>query len=239
MCINVFYFYVLQTVLLSQAVTSLYKICNIPLESDHGLTDLPQVHALHILNSLFSDSILASNLIGHTSHVTVMVIQQFGSPSWGIRNAATRLFSKNKAFYFCIFCSEVLYKLHIHIYNKFLLTAKACYLYLHLYLHHTFQTPHNSNTTQFKHHTIQTPHISNTTQFKHHTIQTPHNSNTTHFKRHTFQTTTHFKHHTFHTPHNSNDHTFQTPHIPSTTHSKHHTFQTPHISNATHFKHLL
>ena len=215
MCINVFYFYVLQTVLLSQAVTSLYKICNIPLESDHGLTDLPQVHALHILNSLFSDSILASNLIGHTSHVTVMVIQQFGSPSWGIRNAATRLFSKNKAFYFCIFCSEVLYKLHIHIYNKFLLTAKACYLYLHLYLHHTFQTPHNSNTTQFKHHTIQTPHISNATPFKR-----PHISNTTHFKRHTIQTTTHFK-----------CHTFQAPHIPNTTHSKHHTFQTPLISN--------
>ena len=215
MCINVFYFYVLQTVLLSQAVTSLYKICNIPLESDHGLTDLPQVHALHILNSLFSDSILASNLIGHTSHVTVMVIQQFGSPSWGIRNAATRLFSKNKAFYFCIFCSEVLYKLHIHIYNKFLLTAKACYLYLHLYLHHTFQTPHNSNTTQFKHHTIQTPHISNATPFKR-----PHISNITHFKSHTIQTTTHFK-----------CHTFQAPHIPNTTHSKHHTFQTPLISN--------
>lgn len=80
--------------MLSEAVAALFEICQLPLEPDKGLTDLPQVHGLNILNSLFSDATLASNLIGHTSHVTIMVIQQFGSPSWAIRNAATRLFSK-------------------------------------------------------------------------------------------------------------------------------------------------
>lgn len=84
----------LQTILLTSAVPALFEICQLPLEADHGLTDLPQVHGLNILNSLFSDASLASNLIGHTSHVTIMVIQQFSSPSWAVRNAATRLFSK-------------------------------------------------------------------------------------------------------------------------------------------------
>ncbi|XP_060555360.1 tRNA (32-2'-O)-methyltransferase regulator THADA-like [Ruditapes philippinarum] len=79
--------------LLCEAVKSLFEICEMPLDKDHGLTDLPQVHGLNILNSLFSDASLTASLIGHTSHAVILVIQQFGSPSWAVRNAATRFFS--------------------------------------------------------------------------------------------------------------------------------------------------
>ncbi|XP_053378455.1 thyroid adenoma-associated protein homolog [Mercenaria mercenaria] len=82
-----------KTCLLSKAVTSLFEICELPLDKDLGVTDLPQVHGLNILNSLFCDASLTASLIGHTSHAVILVIQQFGSPSWAIRNAATRFFS--------------------------------------------------------------------------------------------------------------------------------------------------
>ncbi|KAL4237396.1 hypothetical protein ACF0H5_002114 [Mactra antiquata] len=82
-----------KTVLLNQALTSLFEICELPLDTDQGLTDLPQVHGLNILNALFSDASLTGSLIGHTSRAVVLVIQQFASPSWAIRNAATRYFS--------------------------------------------------------------------------------------------------------------------------------------------------
>lgn len=79
---------------MSQAVSNLFEICELPLDKDLGLTDLPQVHGLNILNSLFSDASLTASLIGHTSHALILVIQQFGSPSWAVRNAATRFFSE-------------------------------------------------------------------------------------------------------------------------------------------------
>ncbi|XP_052768692.1 thyroid adenoma-associated protein homolog isoform X2 [Mya arenaria] len=82
-----------KTALLIEAQQGLSEVCHLPLTSDLGLTDLPQVHGLNILNTLFTDASLSSTLIAHSSHVTILVIQLFGSPSWSIRNAATILFS--------------------------------------------------------------------------------------------------------------------------------------------------
>ena len=83
-----------QTVLLAKAVDELFEISSIPLDTDSGLTDLPQVHGLNILNSLFGDASLTASLMGHISRTVILVIEKFGSPSWAIRNAATRLFSE-------------------------------------------------------------------------------------------------------------------------------------------------
>ena len=85
--------------LLTKVVDELYDISSLPLDEDSGLTDLPQVHGLNILNSLFGDASLTASLIGHISRTVILVIQKFASPSWAIRNAATRLFSEDDSYY--------------------------------------------------------------------------------------------------------------------------------------------
>ena len=96
-----------QTSLLSSALTSLYDICLLPLDTDVGLTDLAQVHGINILQTLFADASLSATLIGHTGQVTIMVVRLFGSPSWAIRNAATRLYSE---YTFSLTKSKCIYK---------------------------------------------------------------------------------------------------------------------------------
>ena len=84
----------MQKVLLTVAVLGLFEVCDLLLDQDPGLMDLPQVHGLNILDSLFGDASLSCSLMGHVSRALVLVIQQFGSPSWAVRNAATRFFSR-------------------------------------------------------------------------------------------------------------------------------------------------
>ncbi|KAH3847912.1 hypothetical protein DPMN_090247 [Dreissena polymorpha] len=82
-----------KNILLCEALLGLFDLCKLPLDIDPGVTDLPQVHGINMLNTLFSEASLSGSLIGHTGHVTIMVVRLFGSPSWAVRNAATRLFS--------------------------------------------------------------------------------------------------------------------------------------------------
>ncbi|KAL3874710.1 hypothetical protein ACJMK2_037685 [Sinanodonta woodiana] len=82
------------SVILEMAVEGLFEIASLPLpERPNKHHDLPQVHGLNMLKSLFCDASLSTAMMVYTSKAVILVIQMFGSPSWAIRNAATRLFS--------------------------------------------------------------------------------------------------------------------------------------------------
>ncbi|XP_021346586.1 uncharacterized protein LOC110445988 isoform X1 [Mizuhopecten yessoensis] len=83
-----------KTKLLQTALDSLFHITSLPLASQlDDKFDLPQVHGLNILNSLYSDSSLTASLTPYIEGAVKLVVDSFGSPAWAIRNAATRLFS--------------------------------------------------------------------------------------------------------------------------------------------------
>lgn len=82
-----------KTTSLTHTIKALFEISEMAIDEDLGITDLPQVHGLNIINSLFSDASLTVNLIGHVGHALILVIQQLGSAYWAVRNAGTRLFS--------------------------------------------------------------------------------------------------------------------------------------------------
>ncbi|KAJ8308353.1 hypothetical protein KUTeg_013227 [Tegillarca granosa] len=80
--------------LLKTTLYKLFHLASLPLtDSVDDQHDLPQVHGLNILKSLFSDSSLTNSLMPYISQAVKLVIDRFGSPAWSIRNAATRLFS--------------------------------------------------------------------------------------------------------------------------------------------------
>lgn len=73
----------------------LFDMAELPLETViDDRHDLPQVHALNILKCLYGDSSLHEALMQFIGKAVILVVEQFGSPAWSIRNAATRLFSK-------------------------------------------------------------------------------------------------------------------------------------------------
>ncbi|XP_033735737.1 thyroid adenoma-associated protein homolog isoform X2 [Pecten maximus] len=83
-----------KTKLLQTALDSLFHITSLPLAAElDDKFDLPQVHGLNILNSLYSDSSLTASLTPYIEGAVKLVVDSFGSPAWAIRNAATRLFS--------------------------------------------------------------------------------------------------------------------------------------------------
>lgn len=83
-----------KTKLLQTALDSLFHITSLPLAAQlDDKFDLPQVHGLNILNSLYSDSSLTASLTPYIEGAVKLVVESFGSPAWAIRNAATRLFS--------------------------------------------------------------------------------------------------------------------------------------------------
>ncbi|XP_060068955.1 thyroid adenoma-associated protein homolog isoform X2 [Ylistrum balloti] len=83
-----------KTKLLQTALDSLFHITSLPLAAQlDDKFDLPQVHGLNILNSLYSDSSLSASLTQYIENTVKLVVDSFGSPAWAIRNAATRLFS--------------------------------------------------------------------------------------------------------------------------------------------------
>lgn len=98
------YFYdvtlLLQSELMRTALEGLFNIAELPLDkSIDDRHDLPQVHALNILKCLYGDSGLHEALMQFIGKAVILVVEQFGSPAWSIRNAATRLFSMSIILY--------------------------------------------------------------------------------------------------------------------------------------------
>uniref|UniRef100_UPI00358E865F tRNA (32-2'-O)-methyltransferase regulator THADA n=1 Tax=Myxine glutinosa TaxID=7769 RepID=UPI00358E865F len=80
--------------LLRHCLDVLLALADAPLPSDHDQTlDLPQVHALNILQTLFRDAVLAAALPRWTGRALVLSVRGMASPSWGVRNASIQLFS--------------------------------------------------------------------------------------------------------------------------------------------------
>nr|XP_022333463.1 thyroid adenoma-associated protein homolog [Crassostrea virginica]XP_022333464.1 thyroid adenoma-associated protein homolog [Crassostrea virginica] len=80
--------------LLRTTLDGLFSMAELPLEKDvDDRHDLPQVHALNILKCLYGDSGLHEALMQFIGKAVILVVEQFGSPAWSVRNAATRLFS--------------------------------------------------------------------------------------------------------------------------------------------------
>ncbi|XP_061173032.1 tRNA (32-2'-O)-methyltransferase regulator THADA-like [Saccostrea echinata] len=76
------------------ALDQLFNMAELPIEGViDDRHDLPQVHALNILKCLYGDSSLHEALMQFIEKAVILVVEQFGSPAWSIRNAATRLFS--------------------------------------------------------------------------------------------------------------------------------------------------
>ncbi|XP_064601276.1 tRNA (32-2'-O)-methyltransferase regulator THADA-like [Liolophura sinensis] len=83
-----------QTECLSLTLSSLLSVAASPLPTTISQTqDLPQVHAINMLNTLFSDAGLVHLLVSYISSGMVLVINSFSSQSWAVRNSATQLFS--------------------------------------------------------------------------------------------------------------------------------------------------
>uniref|UniRef100_A0A8C4QXS2 Si:ch211-225b11.4 n=1 Tax=Eptatretus burgeri TaxID=7764 RepID=A0A8C4QXS2_EPTBU len=80
--------------LLRHCLDFLLTLADAPLPSNHDQTlDLPQVHALNILQTLFRDAVLAAALPQWTGRALVLSVHCMASPSWGVRNASIQLFS--------------------------------------------------------------------------------------------------------------------------------------------------
>ncbi|ORX88141.1 hypothetical protein BCR32DRAFT_263817 [Anaeromyces robustus] len=80
--------------LLPYTVNALLEIANKPVEENwNEQSDLPQVHALNILRSIFRESKLGNDVISYVPKVMITTIEGFNSPAWAIRNCSTMMFS--------------------------------------------------------------------------------------------------------------------------------------------------
>nr|XP_033812618.1 thyroid adenoma-associated protein homolog [Geotrypetes seraphini] len=80
--------------LLKQTVQTLFTLGNTPLPANWNQTlDLPQVSAVHVLQTLVRSSRLGSALQPFTTPSLHLALRSLGSPSWAMRNAALQLFS--------------------------------------------------------------------------------------------------------------------------------------------------
>eukprot|EP00833_Pecoramyces_ruminatium_P011073 jgi/Orpsp1_1/1185105/evm.model.c7180000092327.1 len=80
--------------LLPYTVNSLLEVANKPVgEHWNEQSDLPQVHALNILRSIFRESKLGNDVISYVPKVMITTIEGFNSPAWAIRNCSTMMFS--------------------------------------------------------------------------------------------------------------------------------------------------
>ncbi|XP_060539742.1 tRNA (32-2'-O)-methyltransferase regulator THADA-like isoform X1 [Pantherophis guttatus] len=79
--------------LLTHCLQTLLALANqpIPHSSDQTL-DLPQVSAVHVLQTLVRGSHLGPALQQHITPLMVLVLKALSSPSWAMRNAANQLF---------------------------------------------------------------------------------------------------------------------------------------------------
>ncbi|XP_030074503.1 thyroid adenoma-associated protein homolog [Microcaecilia unicolor] len=80
--------------LLKQTVQDLLTLSNTPLPANWNQTlDLPQVSAVHVLQTLVRSSCLGSALLPFTTPALRLALRSLGSPCWAMRNAALQLFS--------------------------------------------------------------------------------------------------------------------------------------------------
>ncbi|XP_061322023.1 tRNA (32-2'-O)-methyltransferase regulator THADA-like isoform X1 [Pezoporus flaviventris] len=80
--------------LLTHCVQTLLALASTALPQDWDQTlDLPQVCALHVLQTLVHGTGLGSALLWHTTPMVALSLRGLGSPCWAMRNAAIQLFS--------------------------------------------------------------------------------------------------------------------------------------------------
>ncbi|XP_059683898.1 thyroid adenoma-associated protein homolog [Gavia stellata] len=80
--------------LLNRCVQTLLALATAALPQDWDQTlDLPQVCALHVLQTLVRGTGLGSALLQHVTPMVALALQGLGSPCWAMRNAAIQLFS--------------------------------------------------------------------------------------------------------------------------------------------------
>ncbi|KAM6297769.1 tRNA (32-2'-O)-methyltransferase regulator THADA-like [Aegotheles albertisi] len=80
--------------LLTRCVQTLLALATTALPQDWDQTlDLPQVCALHVLQTLVRGTGLGSALLRHATPMMALALQGLGSPCWAMRNAAIQLFS--------------------------------------------------------------------------------------------------------------------------------------------------
>ncbi|XP_032864048.2 uncharacterized protein LOC116965349 [Tyto alba] len=80
--------------LLTRCVQTLLALATTALPQDWDQTlDLPQVCALHVLQTLVRGTGLGSALLRHATPMVALALRGLGSPCWAMRNAAIQLFS--------------------------------------------------------------------------------------------------------------------------------------------------
>ncbi|XP_072839234.2 tRNA (32-2'-O)-methyltransferase regulator THADA [Pogona vitticeps] len=80
--------------LLAGCIQTLLALANEPLPQDWDQTvDLPQVSAVHVLQTLVRGSGLGTALRQHIPPMAVLFLKALSSPSWAMRNAAIQLFA--------------------------------------------------------------------------------------------------------------------------------------------------
>ena len=86
-----------QNVIFNKTLDSLLTVAErevAPADATDDKTDLPQVHALHILKAVFREASLVSSAFVFLERACVLCVEAFASPVWAVRNAATQLFSE-------------------------------------------------------------------------------------------------------------------------------------------------
>ncbi|XP_070618935.1 tRNA (32-2'-O)-methyltransferase regulator THADA-like [Erythrolamprus reginae] len=79
--------------LLTHCLRTLLTLANQPISHSSDQTvDLPQVSAIHVLQTLVRDSNLGPALQQYITHLMALVLKALSSPSWAMRNAANQLF---------------------------------------------------------------------------------------------------------------------------------------------------
>ncbi|RUS30332.1 hypothetical protein BC938DRAFT_479538 [Jimgerdemannia flammicorona] len=80
--------------LLTATMKRLVKIASEgPADNADQALDLPQVHALNILRTIFMDAKLGTDILPYLSDGLSLAIDGFSSPSWAVRNCSVMLFS--------------------------------------------------------------------------------------------------------------------------------------------------
>ncbi|KYO25481.1 thyroid adenoma-associated protein-like protein [Alligator mississippiensis] len=80
--------------LLAHCIQTLLVLANTPLPQNWDQTlDLPQVSALHVLQTLVRGSGLGNALLQYVTPMMSLFLKALGSPCWAMRNAAIQLFS--------------------------------------------------------------------------------------------------------------------------------------------------
>ncbi|ORY85863.1 hypothetical protein LY90DRAFT_158101 [Neocallimastix californiae] len=82
-------------VLLPHALSNLIEISRQPFDTEtyNEKCDLPQVHAMNILRSIFRESKLGEDISAYVTDTMILTLEGFKSPAWSIRNCAMMMFT--------------------------------------------------------------------------------------------------------------------------------------------------